>query len=136
MLAWIVRQQALPAASAFVMLLILQACFPNIAARAAARQLQMATHPSCCRLTKHITHLSLQVLACLVENKAALKSDACRKEVFYLEKMEVNDFRIDMALAEACRGDVDKLCKEVQPGEGRVHKCLRDNSAKLSQACK
>ncbi|WIA10933.1 hypothetical protein OEZ85_011098 [Tetradesmus obliquus] len=77
-----------------------------------------------------------KVLACLVENKAALKSDACRKEVFYLEKMEVNDFRIDMALAEACRGDVDKLCKEVQPGEGRVHKCLRDNSAKLSQACK
>jgi Golgi apparatus protein 1 len=76
------------------------------------------------------------VLACLVDNKATLKSDACRKEVFYLEKMEVNDFRIDMALAEACRGDVDKHCKDVQPGEGRVHQCLRDNSDKLSQACK
>jgi hypothetical protein len=78
----------------------------------------------------------LQVLACLVDNKETLKSDACSKEVFYLEKMEVNDFRIDMALAEACRADVGKLCKDVQPGEGRVHKCLRDNNEKLSQACK
>lgn len=30
--------------------------------------------------------------------------------------MEVNDFRNDVLLAEACRTDVDKYCKNVQPG--------------------
>lgn len=37
-------------------------------------------------------------------------------EVFYFEKMEVNDFRNDVLLAEACRSDVDKLCRHVEPG--------------------
>ena len=37
-------------------------------------------------------------------------------EVFYFEKMEVNDFRNDVLLAEACRSDVDKFCRHVEPG--------------------
>lgn len=37
-------------------------------------------------------------------------------QVFYFEKMEVNDFRNDVLLAEACRADVDKYCKHVEPG--------------------
>lgn len=77
-----------------------------------------------------------QVLACLADNKELLKQESCRKEVAYLEKMEVNDFRIDMALAEACREDVGKYCGQVEPGDGRVHKCLRDNMSKLSDKCK
>ena len=40
----------------------------------------------------------------------------CNDEVFYFEKMEVNDFRNDVLLAEACRQDVDKFCKNTQPG--------------------
>ena len=36
--------------------------------------------------------------------------------MFYFEKMEVNDFRNDVLLAEACRSDVDKLCRHVEPG--------------------
>lgn len=36
--------------------------------------------------------------------------------MFYFEKMEVNDFRNDVLLAEACRSDVDKYCKHVEPG--------------------
>lgn len=31
--------------------------------------------------------------------------------------MEVTDFRNDVILAEACRGDVDKYCAKVEPGE-------------------
>lgn len=37
-------------------------------------------------------------------------------QVFYFEKMEVNDFRNDVLLAEACRTDVDKYCKHIEPG--------------------
>jgi hypothetical protein len=40
----------------------------------------------------------------------------CFDEVFYFEKMEVNDFRNDVLLAEACRQDVDRYCKHVDPG--------------------
>lgn len=78
----------------------------------------------------------LQVLSCLSDSKASIKNEACRKEVTYLEKLEVNDFRTDMVLAEACRPDVAKFCSKVEPGEGRVHTCLRDNAAQLSQACR
>jgi hypothetical protein len=37
--------------------------------------------------------------------------------VFYYQLMEVTDFRNDVILAEACRGDVDKYCAKVEPGE-------------------
>lgn len=38
-------------------------------------------------------------------------------------------------LAE-CRADVQKLCPSVQPGGGRIVACLKDNSDKVSDACK
>ena len=37
---------------------------------------------------------------------------------------------------EACADDVQKLCKDVQPGEGRVIRCLRENSKDLSPECR
>lgn len=79
---------------------------------------------------------ALQVISCLSDSKESIKSQACRKEVTYLEKLEVNDFRTDIVLAEACRADVNKFCLKVEPGEGRVHKCLRAKAAQLSPACR
>ncbi|WP_415062163.1 cysteine rich repeat-containing protein [Bdellovibrio sp.] len=35
-----------------------------------------------------------------------------------------------------CQEDVKKLCPDVEPGGGRIKKCLRDNRENLSQACK
>ena len=61
---------------------------------------------------------TLQYLSCANEyfrlSQAAVQE--CQDEIFYFEKMEVNDFRNDVLLAEACRTDVEKLCKNVQPG--------------------
>ena len=37
---------------------------------------------------------------------------------------------------EACADDVQKLCKDVKPGEGRIIKCLKDNSKNLSPECR
>jgi len=34
-----------------------------------------------------------------------------------------------------CKSDIEKLCKDVQPGEGRVMKCLNDHEAELSAEC-
>ena len=48
-----------------------------------------------------------------------LAAEECKKEVFYFEKMEADDYRNDVLLAEACRLDVDKFCKNVKPGACR-----------------
>ncbi|OGR77173.1 MAG: hypothetical protein A2X32_07360 [Elusimicrobia bacterium GWC2_64_44] len=37
---------------------------------------------------------------------------------------------------KVCAADVQKLCGEVKPGEGRVRDCLIKNADKLSEGCK
>ena len=69
----------------------------------------------------------LDVLSCMQANEHLL-SKACPGEV-------------DLLMAKAqkvgagCAEDVKKLCKDVQPGGGRVAMCLRDQSHLLSTSC-
>lgn len=37
---------------------------------------------------------------------------------------------------EACRADVDRLCKDVKPGHGQIRECLKAHAAELSDGCK
>jgi hypothetical protein len=45
---------------------------------------------------------------------------------------------VPQAFAErgACRDDVAKYCKDVQPGEGRMIKCMKEHEKDLSPGCK
>ena len=36
----------------------------------------------------------------------------------------------------ACKADVEKLCSGVEPGNGRIAACLKQNEAQVSAACK
>jgi len=36
----------------------------------------------------------------------------------------------------ACREDIDKYCKDVKVGEGRVKECLKKHIPELSDGCK
>lgn len=38
-------------------------------------------------------------------------------------------------IARDCRTDIGTFCAQVEPGEGRIAACLRDNRARLSPAC-
>jgi hypothetical protein len=42
----------------------------------------------------------------------------------------------DPAGQGACRADVEKLCKDVEPGKGRVAQCLQQHEAQVSSECK
>jgi len=44
--------------------------------------------------------------------------------------------KADGAVAEACKGDVEKLCPGVQPGEGRIGACLKEHKKDVSRECK
>lgn len=38
-------------------------------------------------------------------------------------------------IARACAGDIDRLCKGVPPGEGRIKACMKAHITELSAPC-
>jgi hypothetical protein len=42
----------------------------------------------------------------------------------------------DSAGQGACRADAQKLCKDVEPGQGRVAQCLKEHESQVSSECK
>ena len=68
-----------------------------------------------------------RILDCLNEHQKDL-SVSCKK------KLEESKERL-MKVQQACTGDVEKFCKDVQPGGGRILKCLREHAQELSPAC-
>jgi hypothetical protein len=37
---------------------------------------------------------------------------------------------------EECKGDAEKFCKGIRPGQGRILSCLKSHQAELAPACK
>ncbi len=69
-----------------------------------------------------------RIVNCLKEHESEL-SQACRERGQEV-KAKVKDAQ------QACRGDVEQFCKDVQPGGGRIVKCLKEHEAQLSAGCK
>ena len=69
-----------------------------------------------------------RIIKCLKEHEADL-SEACKAmEAKHKERAE--------EIHESCKADVDKLCKDVKPGRGRIIRCLRKHREEISDACK
>ncbi len=48
--------------------------------------------------------------------------------------LEMGMMAIDYSI-KACEADADKFCLDVEPGEGRIVSCLKQNEAKLANQC-
>ena len=73
-----------------------------------------------------------RIVNCLKEHESEL-SEACRERG--LEMREKAKEKVREA-HQACRGDIEQFCKDVQPGGGRIVRCLKENEAQLSVACR
>ena len=45
-------------------------------------------------------------------------------------------FAAEPAAERPCMDEIEKFCKDVQPGEGRIVQCLRDHDRELSASCR
>jgi len=69
-----------------------------------------------------------QVVKCLQEHDKDV-SPACKQEMAEM-KSKIQGF------FDSCKDEVQKYCKDVTPGEGRIIQCLKGHESQLSSKCK
>lgn len=67
-----------------------------------------------------------KVITCLTEARPRL-SKKCAESIYEAQLEAAQDYRLNAVLYSECQDDADRICAHVEPGEGRVHACLRDH---------
>jgi hypothetical protein len=80
------------------------------------------------KLCKDVRTGGGRIIACLKSHKSELPP-ACQ------EKLAVGKAKGEK-VHEGCQPDVDRFCKGIKPGEGRIIACLKSHEAELAPACK
>jgi hypothetical protein len=98
-----------------------------------AVQAENKEKPGACRadvekLCKGIQPGGGRIAMCLKQHESELSS-GCREAVAEA-KDKIREF------AEVCKPDAEKLCKGVQPGQGRIARCLAEHKDQLSAGCR
>jgi hypothetical protein len=84
---------------------------------------------------KQVTPGEGRVLACLYAYSDKL-SGRC-EYALYDAAAQLERFVAALTyVANECRGDLEKFCADIQPGQGRLAACLEKNDAKVSGRCK
>ena len=65
---------------------------------------------------------------CIISNKSKFTKE-CQ------EKVEKGKTQVKAAFKK-CQDDVQEFCSEIEFGEGRIVKCLRQNEEKISSTCR
>jgi hypothetical protein len=100
----------------------------SIAAGVSAEEVDKPCVEDAKQLCKDVQPGEGRIARCMKEHEKEL-SPGC-KENIAKAKEKIRD------VAEACWDDAGKLCKDVEPGKGRILRCLKYHEAELSAACK
>jgi hypothetical protein len=105
------------------------ACRDKLAlARLRAEELSRACLPDVRRFCQGVPPGKGRILACLKGREADL-SPACQAEL-RAARERAAEFR------QACGPDVERFCRGVRPGQGRILACLKGRESDLSPACR
>jgi Cysteine rich repeat len=108
-------------------LLVMAALFITSAAQAEEKEKHEACRADVQKLCKGVQPGGGRIAACLKQHESEL-APGCRERMAEARK-EGKEF------SEACKADAETLCKGVQPGQGRVMRCLVEHKDKLSGGC-
>lgn len=86
-----------------------------------------ACKPDAEKFCKDIPPGGGRVIACLKSHESEL-SPACT------ERLAEGKARMER-VREACKPDVEKFCKGISPGDGRIAACLKSHDSELAPAC-
>ena len=109
-------------------LVVLSLLLSVSAAQAEDKEKPRACRADVAKLCKGIQPGGGRIAMCLKQHESEL-SPGCR-ETIAEAKEQIKEF------AEACKPDAEKLCKNVQPGQGRVARCLVEHKDQLSASCR
>ncbi len=93
----------------------------------AARAEESACKADIEKFCKDVQPSEGRIVKCLREHEAELSAECKTKGEELKDRTE--------GFKEACQADLDKFCKDIQPGEGRLVKCLKERQAELSGTC-
>jgi hypothetical protein len=90
--------------------------------------LQSACGTDISKFCSDVTPGDARLPACLKSHEDKLSSDC---------KSQLQAFRSEaMEIKKACKNDVNKFCKDVQAGGGKIWDCLKQHESDLSSACR
>jgi hypothetical protein len=84
---------------------------------------------------KTVTPGEGRILACLYAHSEKL-SNRCEYALYDAAAQLERAVAALTYVANECDNDLEKYCSSVQPGEGRLLKCLEKNEKKISGRCK
>jgi Curli production assembly/transport component CsgG/Cysteine rich repeat len=112
---------------------VLSEAVPGVAAQLTEAASTAANNAKVCsadvqRLCKDVQKGKGRIIQCLKDHRQDLSPD-CREELS--EKREKQQ-----RAAADCKADMQRLCKDVRPGGGRLFACLKEHTGDLSPACR
>jgi Golgi apparatus protein 1 len=75
-----------------------------------------------------------RILNCMTEHRPDL-SDACNAYIEYT-LLQIKVEGVGRELMDACKADLQKHCRGIPPGKGRLKDCLWEHENEISRACR